>query len=218
MVKCCLMSSECHILGTSWDQCRRIWFNIALRPRKPEGSLGRTAQDGHLDSYTAPELYDSCVCAFLSLYAPPNGQPHTVFGGVISACGGWVLLIKELNYHARKLVSGIANLKLPLNGNDHGFFSHAVHWANELKSASTTTCVWALIHMCRCVLNDLTIHFFSIRFRERTQIRSEKKITKKYMYFSSWQSNQMKHGDENILQVRVCFFFRPDYVSGSFLL
>ena len=29
------------------------WFNIALRPRKPEGSLGRTAQDGHLDSHTA---------------------------------------------------------------------------------------------------------------------------------------------------------------------
>ena len=33
------------------------WFNIALRPRKPEGSLGRTAQDGHLDSHTALELY-----------------------------------------------------------------------------------------------------------------------------------------------------------------
>ena len=32
------------------------WFNIALRPQKPEGSLGRTAQDGHLDSHTAPEL------------------------------------------------------------------------------------------------------------------------------------------------------------------
>ena len=32
------------------------WFNIALRPRKPEGSLGRTALDGHLDSHTAPEL------------------------------------------------------------------------------------------------------------------------------------------------------------------
>ena len=31
-------------------------FNIALRPRKPEGSLGRTAQDGHRDSHTAPEL------------------------------------------------------------------------------------------------------------------------------------------------------------------
>ena len=32
------------------------WFNIALRPWKPEGSLGRTAQDGHLDSHTTPEL------------------------------------------------------------------------------------------------------------------------------------------------------------------
>ena len=32
------------------------WFSIALRPRKPEGSLGRTAQDGHLNSHTAPEL------------------------------------------------------------------------------------------------------------------------------------------------------------------
>ena len=32
------------------------WFNKYLRPRKPEGSLGRTAQDGRLDSHTAPEL------------------------------------------------------------------------------------------------------------------------------------------------------------------
>ena len=31
-------------------------FNNSLRPRKPQGSLGRTAQDGHLDSHTAPEL------------------------------------------------------------------------------------------------------------------------------------------------------------------
>ena len=29
-------------------------FNNSSRPRKPEGSLGRTAQDGHLDSHTAP--------------------------------------------------------------------------------------------------------------------------------------------------------------------
>ena len=28
-------------------------FNNSLRPRKPEGSLGRTAQDVHLDSETA---------------------------------------------------------------------------------------------------------------------------------------------------------------------
>ena len=31
-------------------------FSNSLRPRKPEGSLGRTAQDGHLDSHTAPDL------------------------------------------------------------------------------------------------------------------------------------------------------------------
>ena len=30
--------------------------NKSLRPRKPEGSLGRTAQDVHLDSHTTPEL------------------------------------------------------------------------------------------------------------------------------------------------------------------
>ena len=34
--------------------------NKSLRPRKPESSLGRTAQDVHLDSHTAPEL---CVVA-----------------------------------------------------------------------------------------------------------------------------------------------------------
>ena len=32
-------------------------FNKSLRPRKPESSLGQTAQDGHLDSHTAPELW-----------------------------------------------------------------------------------------------------------------------------------------------------------------
>ena len=32
------------------------WFSKSLRPRKPEGSLRWTAQDGHLDSHTAPEL------------------------------------------------------------------------------------------------------------------------------------------------------------------
>ena len=49
------------ILGTSCDQAEAR-FNNSLRPRKPEGSLGRTAQDGHLDSHTAPELCtDMCV-------------------------------------------------------------------------------------------------------------------------------------------------------------
>ena len=37
------------------DTNAEAWFNIALRLQKPEGSLGRTAQDGHFDSHTAPE-------------------------------------------------------------------------------------------------------------------------------------------------------------------
>ena len=40
-------------------------LNKLLRPRKPEGSLGRTAQDVHLDSHTAPEL---CCPANVNLY------------------------------------------------------------------------------------------------------------------------------------------------------
>ena len=39
------------------------WFNVALHPRQPEGSLGRTAQDGHLDSHTAPEH-----CLYIFIY------------------------------------------------------------------------------------------------------------------------------------------------------
>ena len=43
-------------------------FNNSLRPRKPEGSLGRTAQDVHLDFHTAPELSKYCFCLDLSFY------------------------------------------------------------------------------------------------------------------------------------------------------
>ena len=47
---------------TYWGQAvtnAEARFNHSLRPRKPEGSLGRTARDGHLDSHTAPELCES---------------------------------------------------------------------------------------------------------------------------------------------------------------
>ena len=48
-------------------------FNNSLRPWKPEGSLGRTAQDVHLDSHTAPELWggggggggERCMCIYI---------------------------------------------------------------------------------------------------------------------------------------------------------
>ena len=48
------------------------WFNIALRPWKPKGLLGRTAQDGHLDSHTAPEL---CVRSRLR---DPDKTDHSI--------------------------------------------------------------------------------------------------------------------------------------------
>ena len=51
------------------------WFNIALRSRKPEGSLGRTAQDGHLDCHTAPEL---CVIPVQVIY---TRRPRPKTGG-----------------------------------------------------------------------------------------------------------------------------------------
>ena len=43
-------------------------FNKSLRPRKPEGSLGRTAQDIHLDSHTAPELWSVVACSRFWVY------------------------------------------------------------------------------------------------------------------------------------------------------
>ena len=43
-------------------------FNNSLRPRKPEGSLGRTAQDVHLDSHTAPERTWEAGCSVQSRY------------------------------------------------------------------------------------------------------------------------------------------------------
>ena len=47
-------------------------FNKSLRPRKPEGSLGRTAQDVHLDSHTAPEL--CLVLSFILHRAAPASR------------------------------------------------------------------------------------------------------------------------------------------------
>ena len=58
-------------------------FNNSLRPRKPEGSLGRIAQDVHLDSHTAPEL-----CTVGPRYSPfmvtvgPRYSPFMVKAGV----------------------------------------------------------------------------------------------------------------------------------------
>ena len=68
---------------TYWGQAvtnAEAWFNTALHPWKPEGlllMLGRTAQDGHLDSHTVPEL---CVIipflAFMLLNVHGGGMTY----------------------------------------------------------------------------------------------------------------------------------------------
>ena len=71
---CCLMSSDVswHIRDKLRPTAAEAWFSIALRPRKPEGSLGRIAQDGHLDSYTASELdYIFGTSKTMDLYTGP---------------------------------------------------------------------------------------------------------------------------------------------------
>ena len=51
-------------------------FNIALRPRNPEGSIGRKAQGGHLDSHTAPELWLSKYRLLLFILCRRSLQPR----------------------------------------------------------------------------------------------------------------------------------------------
>ena len=61
-------------------------FNKSLRPRKPEGSLGRTAQDVHLDSHTAPELWCVRACLYSEcVYAVPNQTIQGPGPAIVSA-------------------------------------------------------------------------------------------------------------------------------------
>ena len=58
-------------------------FNNSLRPRKPEGSLGRTAQDVHLDSHTAPELCPWTVDRFKLKGVAENKIPRCCRNNVL---------------------------------------------------------------------------------------------------------------------------------------
>ena len=78
-------------------------FNNSLRPRKPEGSLGRTAQDGHLVSHTAPEL---CKPVFTASGFIPGVSPHVMHAlNVINTALGVLLL--ELRCPALKYTCSI---------------------------------------------------------------------------------------------------------------
>ena len=51
-------------------------FSKSLRPRKPEGSLGQTAQDVHLDIHTAPELCPSSQVLTLYIIGAIKLRPN----------------------------------------------------------------------------------------------------------------------------------------------
>ena len=70
-------------------------FNIALRPRKPEGSLGQPAQDGHLDSHTAPELW------FTGLGRPMPKVKVTMDCTLVCVYMAWMV---EVCWNVRKCV------------------------------------------------------------------------------------------------------------------
>ena len=76
----CQLTYEGHVVTNAEAR-----FNNSLRPRKPEGSLGRTAQDVHLDSHTAPELSQWHVTGSsskrIALTIAVIGPENTLFTG-----------------------------------------------------------------------------------------------------------------------------------------
>ena len=75
----CLMSSDVawHIRDKLWPMPIEARFSNSSRPRKPEGSLGRTAQDVRLDSHTAPELWNRAYTGYYIIYVPLGVWPNT---------------------------------------------------------------------------------------------------------------------------------------------
>ena len=72
--------------------------NNSLRPRKPEGSLGRTAQDVHLDSHTAPGLCGSGVVADRSYIALFSDLEQTHGARMWFYMSDWLFKARFLEY------------------------------------------------------------------------------------------------------------------------
>ena len=96
------------------------WFNIALRPWKPEGSLGRTAQDGHLDSHTAPKLCTLLYTRFPYLMPSETTQaPHTLnFTSAVGSQSAACTPVYELRAVGGILLFCVPLPRIQLNGAD----------------------------------------------------------------------------------------------------
>ena len=68
---CCIMSSD-----VGWHIRDKLipMPKHTLRPQKPDSSLGRTAQDGHLDSHSSWSMsaYNPAVPVHLDAFFPAN--------------------------------------------------------------------------------------------------------------------------------------------------
>ena len=91
-------------------------FNISLRPRKPEGSLGRTAQDGHLDSHTAPELCGSRRYTLEKLYHKWRmcTRVSLNLGKGAGLCAALFVNRKTQFSNCLKVTAGLGMLKRPM--------------------------------------------------------------------------------------------------------
>ena len=110
-----------------------VRFNKSLRPRKPEGSLGRTAQDVHLDSHTAPELWRL------------RGSSCIITPGVVC----------ELLQFAATQQAGIVNFFVD---HTHTQFSEESKMASELTPQTDVTSV--TLHKIKSIKNPIK-QFFS---------------------------------------------------------
>ena len=115
--------------------------NKSLRPRKPEGSLGRTAQDVHLDSDTAPELCYIMTIG-ISLYRATVGGFHdraaqlSVFKlAFISASKIWPFLVLYLE--GSRGINVALILFILLNNNQASNDLHTYKDRNETSATFT---------------------------------------------------------------------------------
>ena len=147
-----------YILGTSWEQCVSMvqYCFMSLCPWKPWGSLGWTAQDGHLDYHTAPELMlDLVNWDYIYIYIPSmkykkywlsslhhhewwcNSFCSFILAPRIKIISPWSLPFLDST-------TTVTHNCLSLN--------HCTNWHSMLHD----TCCWHMIYICTAVANHLS--------------------------------------------------------------
>ena len=124
------------ILGTSWDQCVSMVQKF-FTSTEARGSLGWTAQDGHLHSHTAPELWTQTIGQAFLLYNRP-----------------WCFDLNACRSVARKMTNRSAKFEIlpafpPLRMSTwRGCYQNAQYWKQTCyRSIKYTVCRWVCVHL-----------------------------------------------------------------------